>query len=157
MNVIRHTDPDFAEQLRRMAGASDLFDKTIEERTRTILDSVYARGDAAVLELTERFDGAALRAEQLGVTQAELLSASLKADSTLRGAVDMACRNIETFSRRSLRRNWHMTNRQGGRVGEKFELLSENPMGERMVASPALAAGRLILRGDKHVFCVEAK
>jgi outer membrane protein assembly factor BamB len=43
------------------------------------------------------------------------------------------------------------------RVGEKFELLSENPMGERMVASPALAAGRLILRGDKHVFCVEAR
>jgi outer membrane protein assembly factor BamB len=43
------------------------------------------------------------------------------------------------------------------RVEDKFELLSENPMGERIVASPALANGRLLLRGDQHLFCVEAK
>src|SRR5262249_40600767 len=32
------------------------------------------------------------------------------------------------------------------RVGEHFELLSECPMGERIVASPAVADGRLFLR-----------
>jgi outer membrane protein assembly factor BamB len=42
-------------------------------------------------------------------------------------------------------------------VGERFQLLSENPMGERIVASPALADGRLLLRGDKHLFCVESQ
>jgi outer membrane protein assembly factor BamB len=41
------------------------------------------------------------------------------------------------------------------RVDGKFEVLSENPMGERIVASPAVANGRLFLRGDKHLFCVE--
>ena len=40
------------------------------------------------------------------------------------------------------------------RVGEKFELLSANPMGERIVASPVPAANRLLLRGDEHLFCV---
>jgi hypothetical protein len=44
MNVIRHTDTDFAEQLRRVTEATHLFDKTIEERTRAILDAVYTRG-----------------------------------------------------------------------------------------------------------------
>jgi histidinol dehydrogenase len=121
MNVLRHTDPDFAEQLRRVTGASHLFDKTIEERTRGILDAVYTRGDAAVLELTERFDGAKLSVERLPVTQAELMTASLKADEALRTAVETARKNIETFSRRSLRRNWSMKNAQGGRVGEKFD------------------------------------
>jgi outer membrane protein assembly factor BamB len=43
------------------------------------------------------------------------------------------------------------------RVGEKFELLGENPMGERIVASPVPAGDRLILRGDKHLFCIAAK
>jgi outer membrane protein assembly factor BamB len=43
------------------------------------------------------------------------------------------------------------------RVGDKCELLSENPMGERIVASPALAGGRLLLRGDQHLFCFGRK
>jgi outer membrane protein assembly factor BamB len=41
------------------------------------------------------------------------------------------------------------------RVEDKLELLSENPMGERIIGSPAVADGRLLLRGDKHLFCVE--
>ena len=120
MNVIRHTDPGFAGQLRRVTGASHLFDQGVEERTRAILDAVYAQGDAALVELTERFDGAKLEAGQLAVTQAELMAASLKADETLRAAVEIARKNIEAFSRRSLRRGWSAKNAQGGRVGEKY-------------------------------------
>ncbi len=40
------------------------------------------------------------------------------------------------------------------RVRERFELLGENPMGERIVASPVPVANRLLLRGDRHLFCV---
>ena len=40
------------------------------------------------------------------------------------------------------------------RVGEKFELLGENPMGERIIASPVPAGDKLLIRGDKHLFCV---
>jgi outer membrane protein assembly factor BamB len=40
------------------------------------------------------------------------------------------------------------------RVGENFELLGENPLGERIVASPVPAANRLLIRGDRHLFCV---
>ena len=121
MNVLRHTDPAFAAQLRRVTGASELFDRAVEERTRVILEAVYARGDAAVLEFTECFDGATLTTEQLPVKQAELMTASLKADDTLRAAVETARKNIEKFSRRALRKGWSATNAQGGRVGEKFD------------------------------------
>ena len=121
MHVIRHTEPGFAAQLRRVTGSSELFDRTIEERTRAILDAVYAQGDAAVLELTERFDGAKLTAERLAVTHAEHMAASLKADEKLRAAVAVAGKNIEAFSRRSLRRKWSAKNAQGGTVGEKYD------------------------------------
>ncbi|MBI4658351.1 MAG: PQQ-binding-like beta-propeller repeat protein [Verrucomicrobia bacterium] len=39
-------------------------------------------------------------------------------------------------------------------VQEKFELLAENNMGERVIASPVPVANRLLLRGEKHLFCV---
>lgn len=39
------------------------------------------------------------------------------------------------------------------RVEDKFELLGEHPMGERIIASPVPAANRLFVRGDNHLFC----
>jgi histidinol dehydrogenase len=121
MRVLRFTDPDFAGQLRQLIAASSLFDRTIEERTRAVLEAVYARGDAALLEFTERFDSARLTADQLPVTKPELFNASLKADAALRAAVAAASRNIEAFARRSLRRGWSARNTHGARVGEKFD------------------------------------
>src|ERR1051325_5877779 len=106
MNVIRHTASNFAEVLRELTAASSLFDKTIEARAQEILDAVYTRGDAALLEFTARFDGAKLSEQQLPVTTPELLDASLQADASLRAAVATATRNIEFFARKSLRRNW---------------------------------------------------
>lgn len=41
------------------------------------------------------------------------------------------------------------------KVGEKFEMLSENPMGEQILASPVPFDGKVLLRGEKHLFCVE--
>ena len=121
MKVIRHTDANFSAQLREAAAASSLFDAEIEERTRAILHAVQARGDDALLEFTEKFDGAKLAADQLAVTQAELFNASLAADESLRAAVAEAEKNIAGFARKSLRKNWQMKNSHGATVGEKFD------------------------------------
>ena len=43
------------------------------------------------------------------------------------------------------------------RVEGKFELLAENDMGERIIAAPVPVANRLLLRGEKHLFCVAVK
>jgi histidinol dehydrogenase len=74
-----------------------------------------------LLEFTEKFDGARLTASQLAVTQAELMVASLKADESLRAAVAEAEKNIATFARKSLLRNWECRNSHGASVGEKFD------------------------------------
>ena len=121
MKVIRHTDKNFPERLREVTAPSSLFDPVIEQRTRAILDAVQARGDEAVLELTEKFDGAKLSADQLAVTQAELMTASLEADDSLRNAVAEAEGNIARFAKKSLRKNWQTKNSHGATVGEKFD------------------------------------
>jgi histidinol dehydrogenase len=121
MKMVRHTDADFAARLRELTAPSSLFDPEIERRTGVILDAVRSRGDAALLEFTRQFDGARLRAEQLPLTQAELLGASLRADAPLRSAVAEAERNIAAFARKSRRRVWRSRNSHGGEVGEKFD------------------------------------
>jgi outer membrane protein assembly factor BamB len=43
------------------------------------------------------------------------------------------------------------------RPGPAFESIAKNGIGEKMNASPALANGRIYLRGAKHLFCVGTK
>ena len=121
MNVLKFADKDFAARLAQLAASSSLFDPVVEERARGIIAAVRERGDAALLELTERFDGAQLTAEQLAVSQAELFSAALTADVSLRAAVTEAEKNIATFAKKSLRKNWSARNSHGAAVGEKFD------------------------------------
>ena len=42
------------------------------------------------------------------------------------------------------------------RAGPKFELLARNPLGEVVRATPAVARGRLFIRGLNHLFCIGA-
>ena len=121
MNIIRHTDAAYTQRLARMVAGTSLFDPLIEQRAREIIEAVRARGDGALLEFTERFDGARLSAEQITVSTAELLNASLKADAALRSAVAEAEGNIAAFARKSRRKAWQMTNSHGAMVGEKFD------------------------------------
>jgi histidinol dehydrogenase len=124
MKIVRHTDKDFSIRLREAAADSSLFDVEIEQRTKEILHDVFVRGDDAVLDFTEKFDGARLSAGQLAVTQAELMAASLKADVSLRAAVAEAEKNIAAFAKKSLRKNWQAKNSHGASVGEKFDPFS---------------------------------
>jgi histidinol dehydrogenase len=121
MKIARQTDKDFSAKLREVAAGSSLFDTEIESRTKTILHEVFVRGDNAVLEFTEKFDGVKLTADQLAVTAAELLAASIKADESLRAAVAEAGKNIASFAKKSLRKDWQLKNSHGASVGEKFD------------------------------------
>jgi histidinol dehydrogenase len=121
MKIVRHTDKNFSAQLRELTANASLFDAEIEARTKAILHEVFVRGDDAVLEFTEKFDGAKLTAEQLTVTPVELFNASLRADDSLRAAVAEAENNIALFAKKSLRKGWSAKNSHGASVGEKFD------------------------------------
>ena len=121
MKIVRHTDKNFSAQLRELTANASLFDAEIEARTKAILHEVFVRGDDAVLEFTEKYDGAKLTAEQLTVTPVELFNASLRADDSLRAAVAEAENNIALFAKKSLRKGWSAKNSHGASVGEKFD------------------------------------
>ena len=120
MRILRHSDPDFSSALgglSRMSAPSP----DVENSVREIIAAVRARGDAAVLELSEKFGGPKLRADQLRVSAAEFRDAKKNAGAETKSAVALAHENVRDFARRSLRKNWSAKNRQGVRVGERFD------------------------------------
>jgi histidinol dehydrogenase len=121
MKIARYTDKNFSAKLRELTANPSLFDAEIESRTQAILHEVFVRGDDALLEFTEKFDGAKLSAGQLAATQAEFFNASLKADDSLRAAFAEAGKNIANFAKKSKRKAWWMKNSHGASVGEKFD------------------------------------
>lgn len=120
MKIIRHTDADFAgqcAQLNRRAAPTPQVEAVVSE----ILQSVRARGDEAVIELTARFDGATLTPADLRVSEDEISAARQAVTSELRDAVNASKANVIHFAEKSMRRDWTITNAQGAEVGERFQ------------------------------------
>jgi outer membrane protein assembly factor BamB len=40
------------------------------------------------------------------------------------------------------------------RAGGKFELVSQNPLGEECYSSPAVSRGQIFIRTERHLWCV---
>jgi histidinol dehydrogenase len=113
MEILRHTDPGFAESLRKLLRKATP-PPGIEETVREILGAVRKKGDAALLEYTRRFGGPALRPSELLETRTPKLPAQ-----TAR-LIAAARRNVHAFARKSLRKDWKMRNAQGAWTGERF-------------------------------------
>ena len=137
MKTLRHDQSDFDAALTSALAVNSLFDPQIEDRVRSVIRDVQTRGDAAVLELTERFDKVKLTAGELRVTPPRTTG-----NAALRKAVALANRNIADFARRGLPVAWTMRNAQGARVGEKFDPIRRVgvyiPGGTAPLASTAL-------------------
>src|SRR5436309_12649315 len=96
-----------ADEIRAALTQSSYLDRQAEEEVvRGILADVRARGDAAVLEYTRRFDAPSLG--DLRVTAEERAAARRAVSAQFVRAVEVARENIAAFHRRQLRENWLM-------------------------------------------------
>ena len=82
-----------------------------------LIERVRTEGDAALLELTLRFDGADLRDSGLVATPSEFLAAQEATPEPLRDALDGLIERLESFHARQLPPAWEEEN-TGVRFGE---------------------------------------
>ena len=75
--------------------------QTIESRVQPIMKEVSAKGDKAILQFTQQFDGVSL--ENFAVTQKEVDSAISQVDEDLKEAIRTAARNINAFHKAQAR------------------------------------------------------
>ena len=90
--------------------------ESADRAAREIIERVSAEGDRAVLELTERFDGAKL--STLPVTEGEFLEAEEKTDPALRELLARAAGNIRAFHSHQARTGFMVSDRPGTVLGQ---------------------------------------
>ena len=125
----------------------------VDAAVAAIIADVRARGDAALVDLTARFDGwtpanpAALR-----VTPAEIDAADARIDAERRAALNLAAERIEAFHRAQLPRDLEMRDAAGLTLGMRWGAIdavglyvpggkAAYPSSVLMNAIPARAAG----------------
>ena len=117
------TTADFEAEFQRVLHWSAETDSAIEERVAAILADVQARGDAAVLEYTQRFDGlAAASVAALEITQDELQAALNAITPAQRSALEAAAARVRSYHERQLEacgRSWSYRDADGSLLGQK--------------------------------------
>ena len=100
-------------------GLGDIFDPTLREAIAALVDDVRARGDAAVCDALQRFDGIALTPGQLRVTREEIEAAEVT--PAIDDALDDAIAHCRAFNQQLMARAtaWSFEPEPGLRVGEK--------------------------------------
>lgn len=97
------------------AGAENM--QSYEEQVRVIAQAVKARGDAAVFEYTQRFDGP-VEASNMLVTEAEFDQAYEAVDDDYIYAIRNAIENITAFHNRQSRNSWMEPDERGNILGQ---------------------------------------
>lgn len=109
---------DDATLAERLAPRRALFDRALLGDVAALFDDVAARGDDAIRDATERFDGVTLDAIRLSNEDASACVASISGE--LRGAIDAAVGNIAEVNEALMPEPlWRTEIRPGTVVGEK--------------------------------------
>jgi histidinol dehydrogenase len=111
---------DFDERFEKFLGAKREASADVERATRAIVDDVAARGDAALIEATRKFDRLDLDATGLRVSAAEIDAAAKACDATTLDALKFARDRIETFHRRQLPKDERFTDPLGVELGWRW-------------------------------------
>ena len=112
-------EADFKARLHWSADA----DAAIEERVAAILADVQQRGDAAVLDYTQRFDGlTAASVQALELTQAELKAAFDGLPAAQRSALQAAAARVRSYheaQKKASGESWSYRDEDGTLLGQK--------------------------------------
>lgn len=151
-------DLDFEVQFKDVLGAKREADVDVNEAVAAILKDVANRGDAAVVEYTNRFDRQNLGAAELAFSAEELDQALTKIEPDLLAALKLAAERIEAFHERQLPDMEDYTDEDGVRLGYRWTAveaaglyvpggLAAYPSSVLMNAIPARVAGveRLVM------------
>ena len=121
--VLRTTDVDFEARFQQRLHWSADTDAAIEQRVAEILADVRARGDVAVIEYTQRFDGLQVEAMAgLELTQVELKSAFDGLPEVQREALQAAAARVRRYheaQKRASGESWSYRDEDGTLLGQK--------------------------------------
>ena len=113
-------DAGFDAELERLLAFETAQDDGVERITADILEAVRERGDAALIELTARFDRwTPARAADLLVPLEVARAALRELPAAERAALEFAAGRIRTFHERQVQESWRVEDRDGTVLGQQ--------------------------------------
>ena len=112
--------PDFAQRFRAFLDTKREAAADVEATVRTIIADVVARGDQALVELTNKFDRVSIDAKSLRVTAAEMDAAHAACDRRALDALNLAKQRIEVYHKRQVPSNDRFTDALGVELGHRW-------------------------------------
>lgn len=89
------------------------------DRVAAIVDDVKARGDEAIFEYTQKFDGAKIQADTIRVTQEEIDEAVAAVEPALLAVMKKALVNIRAYHEKQKQYSWFDSRSDGTILGQK--------------------------------------
>ncbi|HLF97598.1 MAG TPA: histidinol dehydrogenase [Methylococcaceae bacterium] len=126
LNRLDATAADFRSRLDKLLRFEAGEDETVQQRVLDIIRRVRQEGDAALLELTARFD----RFQAASVAELELHPARLKAawdnlPAASAAALDTAAQRIRTYAEQQKLQSWNFTDALDNRLGQRVTPLDK--------------------------------
>lgn len=155
---LNSSDADFEKRFSAMLSAKREDAVDVNDTVATIIADVRARGDAALCELTAKFDRQELRPDQLRISADEIASEVAKVSQEDRAALALAAERIRAYHARQMPENVSWTDPEGATLGWRWSAVSaaglyvpggqaSYPSSVLMNAIPARVAGveRLVI------------
>ncbi len=146
------TDPGFEDRFSAFLATKREVSEDVDRAVHGILADVRARGDAALVDYTNRFDRVTLTAADLRVTPEEIAAAVAAIDADTRAALELARDRIESHHRRQIPADDLYTDAVGVTLGHRWTAIeavglyvpggtASYPSSVLMNAVPAKVAG----------------
>ncbi|MCD1628109.1 histidinol dehydrogenase [Seohaeicola saemankumensis] len=117
-------DPDFETAFAALMSAKREDSVDVDDVVAGIIADVRARGDAAVIELTARFDRLDLTPETLRFSQAEIDALVAQVPDHERAALELAASRIRDYHARQMPQDHSWTDAQGAMLGWRWTAVS---------------------------------
>ncbi|HIE1784148.1 histidinol dehydrogenase [Pseudomonas aeruginosa] len=146
-------DPDFGRHLDHLLSWENVSDDSVNQRVLDIIAAVRSRGDAAVVEFTQRFDGLqAASMADLILPRERLELALTRITAAQREALEVAAERVRSYHEKQKQGSWRYTEADGTVLGQQVTPLdraglyvpggkASYPSSVLMNAIPAKVAG----------------
>ena len=116
--------PDFQAELKALLAFETAQDPKIDQIVADICADVQKRGDAAVIEYSNRFDGTSAQSmADLTLTQADLQAAFERLPANVQTALQQSATRVESYHQRQKMQSWHYTDEDGTLLGQQISAL----------------------------------
>lgn len=143
---------DFEAQFTSLLSAKREDSPDVDETVAAIIADVRARGDAALIDYTARFDRLALTSDTLRLSAAEIAAETARVSAEERAALELAAERIRAYHARQLPEDAEWQDETGARLGWRWTPVSaaglyvpgglaSYPSSVLMNAVPAAVAG----------------